>query len=362
MKRIPWLGGNSLQRDCVHWQRRFYKNPPHYTQLLYIGNDPTPVVPLSFAGVHHLNTEMQLDDIMALVWRVQEWTIAGTLGASSSYNMAADESGFNYSLIWNSVVQRAYWDIASAGTFIPKIVDDEQKLFGAAAPDQLRPFVDAPRQYPDLYLSDQMSVDSGFDALINVTPATPSCVFTNTGSPPFGPVTFPITSVGVGLTSNEDADGPVTSAYDRTNHKLSALDIGLSIEFSTLGGFNSKTGAPLQPDGFLTANQQNPRFSGSVDHIEFYFHTGETDTTIFTPSEVKISIVPDALTIKLGSLTFKRAMTFVANDLHSNVNVADFAATAALTLTATKFFPFQNRLGQPVYDTATGAQINDPFS
>ncbi len=36
--------------------------------------------------------------------------------------------------------------------------------------------------------------------------------------------------------------------------------------------------------------------------------------------------------------------------------------SANLTLTPTEFWAFKNRLGQPIYDTATGAQINDPFA
>ncbi len=32
------------------------------------------------------------------------------------------------------------------------------------------------------------------------------------------------------------------------------------------------------------------------------------------------------------------------------------------TLTPIEYWPFKNRLGQPVYDTVTGAQINDPFA
>lgn len=35
---------------------------------------------------------------------------------------------------------------------------------------------------------------------------------------------------------------------------------------------------------------------------------------------------------------------------------------AGLKFEATKFFQYQNRAGQPVYDTETGAQLNDPFS
>jgi hypothetical protein len=38
------------------------------------------------------------------------------------------------------------------------------------------------------------------------------------------------------------------------------------------------------------------------------------------------------------------------------------AATCAFTLQATEFWAYQNSLGQPVYDTSSGAQINDPFA
>jgi hypothetical protein len=35
--------------------------------------------------------------------------------------------------------------------------------------------------------------------------------------------------------------------------------------------------------------------------------------------------------------------------------------SASFTLDPLEYWPFANRLGQPVFDTSTGAQINDPF-
>jgi hypothetical protein len=50
-----------------------------------------------------------------------------------------------------------------------------------------------------------------------------------------------------------------------------------------------------------------------------------------------------------------------------NLPMQDFWDSSGLsycvaTITPSEFWPYKNRLGQPVYDTATGAQINDPFS
>lgn len=42
--------------------------------------------------------------------------------------------------------------------------------------------------------------------------------------------------------------------------------------------------------------------------------------------------------------------------------VSTSGGVVTLAMTAIEFWPFQNRLGQPVYDTETGAQLNDPFS
>jgi hypothetical protein len=38
------------------------------------------------------------------------------------------------------------------------------------------------------------------------------------------------------------------------------------------------------------------------------------------------------------------------------------SGTGDLTLEAVEFWPYKNRLGQDVYDTSSGAEINDPFA
>jgi len=50
-----------------------------------------------------------------------------------------------------------------------------------------------------------------------------------------------------------------------------------------------------------------------------------------------------------------------------NLPMQDFWDSSGLsycvaTITPSEFWPYQNRLGQPVYDTASGTQVNDPFS
>jgi hypothetical protein len=49
---------------------------------------------------------------------------------------------------------------------------------------------------------------------------------------------------------------------------------------------------------------------------------------------------------------------------HSDIFSESDSSTgsASFNLVAVEFFPYQNSLGQPVYDTATGAQIHDPFA
>lgn len=67
--------------------------------------------------------------------------------------------------------------------------------------------------------------------------------------------------------------------------------------------------------------------------------------------------------IGLGTVTFplKIQMTQIRG-AHGALSSTTTGGSIALTMTAVEFWPYANSEGLPVYDSGTGAQINDPFS
>lgn len=64
--------------------------------------------------------------------------------------------------------------------------------------------------------------------------------------------------------------------------------------------------------------------------------------------------IAPAFTIPL-QLTFRPTGEAVGSALSAGVG------SAAFTMTATEFWPYANSVGAPVYDSGSGAQLNDPF-
>jgi hypothetical protein len=89
-----------------------------------------------------------------------------------------------------------------------------------------------------------------------------------------------------------------------------------------------------------------------------------------TRTDTVTGIVTDALVLSgedvltgTGGVAGSSSVTVDGTSFNMAINsMASHGGTGIITIDPAEFWPFKNTLNQPVYDTASGAQINDPFA
>ena len=300
MRNIPWIGGITPQRDNVHWQFRasWYHPFPNFGFTDLIDEQSTPSM--------DVDPDLTFAQIVAMIWIVQEWTLVFNLSASGVMTAVNDPSvGYSWSCSnnWTTVIQRQYEQALSR-----PLLTDEQNLFGPISPGQ--------NSIHDLYVND---VIESYPQPFNIV--TPNGVFQ--------PLSLPL-------------------IYDKPNKKLRWRDVLPQPGFKGFPfGMNLSAISPNPNPATVTA------FAGYVS----------------PPNVFNSDILTNAATFDLQAFgSFQRDITVelsgydIIFNRPSSPHSPNWTPIVSINMKATKFFPFQNRLGQPVYDTSSGSQINDPFA
>lgn len=126
------------------------------------------------------------------------------------------------------------------------------------------------------------------------------------------------------------------------NYLRATAGFGASAEYTKFDPTSSPTSPYLPQIGC----SMNARGLGAAAHYE-----GKDGFFTFNPVIAPIIRIP--MTVYYENRTYSE---WVEDSFEVTEAKAEFTAIA------TKFWPYKNKSGQPVYDTTSGAQINDPFA
>lgn len=273
--RVPFLVGNQHPRD--HTSSGFSDAFP--------GEDP------------HIN----LASIMAIAWRVREFTFSGSFSGSATQNMHLSASP---STTWTT----AY---AFSATVSPTILPVRFNLPAFSGP--------AVNEIDMTFAYNGWARDGS-----NVQPvANGTWSMDTAGNPPLR--------------------GPT--------HLSGSFARGVGLIISAIGDYDTNPGviaAPFIPD--LSCN--NSDGSGSLVHWLISADlTGGSGFFTIDPVIAPSFHTPMRLTVTGGTVSPGEVQ-----DSFSGSGTCSFSAVAS------RFWPFANSNGDPIYDETTGAQLRDPFS
>jgi hypothetical protein len=397
--RVAGIVGNTKGRDHIPW--RIFNGGPR-TRGLYSNFLANPIgagyVTGSFDNAEIFPQQFDLAHIMMMTLRVKSWKLNGTV----SYNLFSpftasaptltctftdypvkwrkkvpypfDTTGAEPTKEWEMIdgPPRSVHELGTSGEVIPPVYDpagqndgggpvpdtlySENGILGALPPGSTRsPSGEASTSpTPQSY----MQAGQGFQHGISESGAGASALFSISSA---GTVTLGATgyssSVGIACDLLSWEPPPIALGeypqdqvlFDTTSKKFSPsiyLSLGLAPYFTDGGG----------------------HFANLVEFSTLAQNAGIPSGTVWTPTPNRVEHYPDT---SIGTFAILDAPTMpvyinrhVAFDL-AGVPVAVAASsgfTSSLLLTASEYWPYQNSLGLPVYDTATGAQLVDPFS
>lgn len=271
--RIPYLVGNTFQRDHVQWPTI------------------TPAQAALIPGYSRL-IGVNLNRIMALAWRVRRWKIE-----AADISVAANWVNFSNHYHLTASFTMPEITLNMLGT-------TELALIGSA-----------------IYTGHSPLVGSGFSGSINQN---------------------------VLETSHLTVDStPPVDVTEAANHLLQVNALlfgtgGAGFEFVTWDAA-TKLFYPFIACNGLIPSLSDTQIRFGPDAV------GGHGTLTIRPGVVPEFDVPMKVTVFVTSPSPPKFATVTAG-------------SADLTMTAIKFWPFSNSLGQPVYDEDSGAQLNDPFA
>lgn len=146
----------------------------------------------------------------------------------------------------------------------------------------------------------------------------------------------------------------VSASISGASYLLTIVGIGAIFQFGKV------TGAPSQiPVGWNDTEGPAPQFrvtlvitvTGSSAGIQPSFQL-KSDT--FTAGTGDPLTEPDSLLDGNNVVMEGRSLVNTGGSIVSHI-------LSPMTIVPSEFWPFKNRLGQDVYDTTSGDQINDPF-
>lgn len=311
---VPYLVGDKVNRDHQYWP---VVSPAEF---------------LSFAGAPPRLAGITRDTLLAMTWRVKTWELSGHVSATvpASPNGAGGYPGLPVTFDWDlpttdelSVPLRYSLAVAAkevdiiADAFLPYTgIPEKDKFFGL----RNRGF--------------SLDFSSGVPP-VSITVSGPNAGYYlgYTGlSNPFNAFMAPPSYISIFLTDIVGGTVPPT-VYKGREFVVYDSTAGLFYPFTDFKGLILGGGG---------TNGQG---------IEFY-----VDPTGLGNLNIDPLVTPAMdLPMKVdGSLV----NAFVAHPFPdpTSFGIAEFQ------MTATEFWPYTNTLGQPVYDTSTGALLHDPFA
>lgn len=305
--RVPILVGDTRVRDHQMWPTT---EEPLYSTILS-GN---PVIDAPYWGLKNISS----DQLLALAWRVSEWRFTG--GWTATVKVYTDPGHVLLGTdtvtvtIKNSPVSKGYFatcdnDLTTFHFPVVKEAHLVHQTFG-------------PQRSPKAYATDYNFPMHSFGILINNL--------------------ILHTIVNDGVTTIANDSGSMRFELFRDFTSLATFSAGRGVDmvkWDALGG--GPTGPPTfdvyclldGEDGFVTSGIDT---KGALPNVNIVL-----DPVIAPAMSIPTQIVPGAA----PGITFEVT-----------------AASCDIAITAFSFFPFCTTTGLVVYDTATGAQINDPLS
>jgi hypothetical protein len=243
---------------------------------------------------------------MATLWRVKTWALSGggTLHFEGDQSIGGPHLTMNATLSFSGTVPMVYYDGAAYVT-----ATDERQIIANFDASYLPALMNA-----GFYLNAVAGSSGTVVYTATKVSGDPAVDYSISGSH-----SLPLYLVLMGL-SNQTLFAPV-QYFDSTTKLFSP-----SLIFEAILSFFDHSSW-----SFLVENRAGLAVAGSL-----------TINPLIAPSLVS----PVRGNLQSASATLNNSQS----------------GGLAMTMTATEFWPFKNRLGQPVYDTATGAQVNDPFA
>lgn len=343
---VPYLIGNKYLRDHQYW--------PTVTRAEYLALNGYP--PNSPIGNRNIDLAypigVNLDTIQALMWKVKEWSIDPT---SMALQFMAEDA---------PVVSADDLAIINQATSFPGFKFERLRLIppngsttenipneGAILADwRNQPLVDdywPPARTIPRWKTLRNQGHFGFNVEAD-------CTWDGFFSAPIG------------------LSGPPITDYNHTKFSpASESGTGGRLRFSMSSGYviyNSTTQL-FYPRIEVTAVAPIP----SLTILQRISKTMQSLPVVQTVDPVSVGEFPEihtgTVTFVIGATSFDipvgyrdlNANPYVLHDPEQTVE-RTITGSLDITVTATKFWPYSNTLGQPVYDATTGAQINNPFA
>jgi hypothetical protein len=322
--RVPFIAGNTIDRD-------------HYPFGRTNGTAPFGIAPFT------VNREV----CCRWTWRVRDWKVDGSMSATANWRVQGHVQydpthSFDFDIHGtvnaSLTIADLHWrrpDFANFGTPTPPNarfeVLDERRLLNADS-------------FGEYWLTGSGIGDPAF---FHPFPAG------EPGPGSFGPYSWTITATETSRVVTGDGTPTITI-------KTPVLDIG-----SNQGGGGSAVSD--RPIYWTVGGLQVPwSFTLSLSAIIAYDvidPLGVHRTFSNNPSLIAGGFFgsPSGPNVNIGTIDFDAAggggsLPFVSVDYGATSPVANF------TIVPTLFWPYQTKGGADVWDTASGAQVNDPFS
>jgi hypothetical protein len=364
-RRIPFICGSTKGRDHFQFRRDGGDLAPY-------GDAQTPDV----FGVPSDIAQLLPSDAIRWLWKVKKWGFHFEFEDVPMPTLTFG-AGFTFAPLIHAVVK------ATGDTDADLLVRAKtgpvgtHAYLGAVDP---QPECADERELLDDFRDDSRNViftRGNFGHTIDKGAGHAYQVFFGYGDTGNDALSLPATADWTGLLDNDDDqvivfetdDGPV----ERTNHvEASFTPISCTLEAAIMiRRFDPP--APALPTGKIRQHQLYwDSVTGKIGvpmnlgiavnvlyHLHFYRKVWDTADD-FTETTIE------------EDRSLQRGLEFITGGAHSFdldgvakafrwFPGAD-ASTASGSLNPTEYWPFLNRLGQPVYDETTGAQVNDPFA
>jgi len=343
---IPYLVGDKFGRDDPFWPTRAKSEivPP-----------ADPVAQRNFEALYPL--ALNVAQIECLMWRVREWTV----GASA-------------------------WSASSPAFDVPVVSQDDIAKLNDSGTTPAFTFKE--QRYNALPSSVVRAVTDERDRLAEWLDYTlPKDYHTFTGPPRTIALWKTLRNLGVGHLSSSwppglppwtfDSD-PNWNGYADPNAIAYSYNFTEPYNHTKFGESGSGTTGILRFTllaGYTIYDPVLKLFYPPIQLITTlpYARTGRPGVAFYllpqSPSPVPPGYNPDVLCGTFSLVLPADAGTITCTIARDRGPIWPGPGTAplptgsfSLTMTATKFWPYKNSLGQPVYDATSGAQINNPFA
>jgi hypothetical protein len=348
-QRIPYLRGNTLHEDYTHWRTGELGNlssdsiwEGEGVEVPTAGLQPAlPYYPVGFT----------IDEMMQLSWRIKTWTLAGSYTNDLSYVPGGGTGTGTFTATVNS-------NILLGPMWINNPNQDGSSV-----------------QFPPLFAANtQASEENQLMAFANPTleewtlpPSFPTQVI----PPTYSSADLLVQTMGCnGLGLNINNNSPVNITDTISGGTPPFVDyfkapnlgqITMLLYFMGQQPIGKNNGRPQDQVFFDPSTKlfypffyfMVQCFSERIINRLLYIRIESRNITGSDPTAGSMSILGHTIPLYLTNTTAHQI------DLTSQL-ASNYACT--MTLTPKEYWPYSTSTGQPVYDTVTGAQLNDPFN